>query len=390
MSYIFPKATYVRGVTQLVEVKKMKTGIIGCGNISSIYLTNLKNSPVIEVVALADLIMERAEARAAEFSVENVYTVDEMLNNNEIELILNLTVPGSHALTNIAALQAGKHVYGEKPFAISLEDGRKVIELAEEKGLYVGCAPDTFMGSGIQTSIQAIQNGLIGTPVSATAFFMGGGPESWHPDPEFFYAYGGGPMLDMGPYYLTALVKLLGPIRRVSASTGIQIPDRVVGSGPKQGQKLQVQTPTHLAGTIDFMNGVIGTMIASFDIPAGSSLPLIEIHGTKGTLQVPDPNFFNGEVKLRRYGSAVWETLEPVFVSEQNERGAGLNQMAEAIQSQTPAEASGQLGYHILEAMHAFERSSLEGRHVLLESTLPESTVDQQVMKLNFVNEIVS
>ncbi|MFD2702398.1 Gfo/Idh/MocA family protein [Paenibacillus shunpengii] len=351
-------------------MKKMKAGIIGCGNISSIYLTNLKKSPVIEVVAVADIIMERAEARAAEFGVANAYTVDELLQNDEIELVLNLTVPGSHAVTNIAALEAGKHVYGEKPFTISLEDGRRVLELAEEKGLYVGTAPDTFLGSGIQTAMKAIQDGVIGKPVSATAFFMGGGPESWHPDPEFFYAYGGGPMLDMGPYYLTALVKLLGPIRRVSASTGIQIPDRVVGSGPKQGQKLQVQTPTHLAGTMDFANGVIGTMIASFDVRAGSGLPLIEIHGTEGTLQVPDPNFFNGDVKVKRIGSDAWEVIQPVTASEQNERGLGLNQMVEAIHNGSEAEASGKLGYHVLEAMHAFERSSIEGRHVLLESTV--------------------
>lgn len=367
----------------------MKAGIIGCGNISSIYLTNLKKSPVIEVVAVADLIMERAEARAAEFSIENVYTVDEMLNHDDIELIINLTVPGSHALTNIAALQAGKHVYGEKPFTISLEDGRKVLELAAEKRLYVGCAPDTFMGSGIQTSIHAISSGMIGTPVAVTAFFMGAGPESWHPDPEFFYAYGGGPMLDMGPYYLTALVKMLGPIRRVSASTGIQIPDRTIGSGPKQGQKLVVQTPTHLAGTIDFVNGAIGTMITSFDIRGGSNLPLIEVHGTEGTLQVPDPNFFNGVVKLRKSGSEEWEIVEPVFESEQNERGMGLNQMVEAIWNQVPAEASGQLGYHVLEAMHAFERSSLEGKHVLLESTLQESKMDLLEEKQGQSNEAV-
>lgn len=176
-------------------------------------------------------------------------------------------------------------------------------------------------------------------------------------------------MLDMGPYYLTALVKLLGPIRRVSASTGVQIPDRVVGSGPKQGQKLQVQTPTHLAGTMDFANGVIGTMIASFDVRAGSGLPLIEIHGTEGTLQVPDPNFFNGDVKVKRIGSDAWEVIQPVTASEQNERGLGLNQMVEAIRGGSEAEASGKLGYHVLEAMHAFERSSIEGRHVLLEST---------------------
>ena len=194
-----------------VTVEKMKAGIIGCGNISAIYLENLKNNPVIEVVAVADLIRERAQERADEFNIANVYNVDELLQNNEIELVLNLTVPGSHAMTDLAALEAGKHVYAEKPLAISLEDGRKVVELAEEKGLYVGSAPDTFLGSGIQTARKAIEDGLIGKPVAATSFFMGGGPEAWHPNPEFFYVAGGGPMFDMGPYYLTALITLLGP-----------------------------------------------------------------------------------------------------------------------------------------------------------------------------------
>lgn len=362
-----------------VTVEKMKAGIIGCGNISAIYLENLKNNPVIEVVAVADLIRERAQERADEFNIANVYNVDELLQNNEIELVLNLTVPGSHAMTDLAALEAGKHVYAEKPLAISLEDGRKVVELAEEKGLYVGSAPDTFLGSGIQTARKAIEDGLIGKPIAATSFFMGGGPEAWHPNPEFFYVAGGGPMFDMGPYYLTALITLLGPIRRISASAGIQIADRKIGSGPKEGTALQVETPTHLAGTIDFAEGAIATMITSFDIRGASDLPRIEIYGTEGTLSVPDPNYFNGEVKVRRYGQDTWETIKPVFESGQNERGIGVTEMVESIRAGREHKASGKLAYHVLEAMHSFQRSSLEGKHIHLESDYDAFAVTRTV-----------
>jgi predicted dehydrogenase len=347
----------------------MKAGIIGCGNISAIYLENLKKSPVVEVVAVADLVTERAQARAEEFGIANAYTVDELLGDQEIELVINLTIPGSHASIDLAALEAGKHVYAEKPLATSLQDGKRVVELAEQKGLRAGSAPDTFLGSGVQTAKAAIEAGKIGIPVAATAFMMGGGPEGWHPDPEFFYAPGGGPMLDMGPYYLTALVELLGSIRRISASVGAQIPMRTIGSGPKSGQQIQVQTPTHLAGTIDFKQGAIATMITSFDIKAGANLPWIEIYGTEGTLSLPDPNFFNGDVKLRRSGSSEWEVLTPVFESTQNERGRGVNDMVEAIRSGRKHRANGNLAYHVLEAMYAFEESSISGSHVVLASS---------------------
>lgn len=347
----------------------MKAGIIGCGNISAIYLENLKKSPVVEVVAVADLVTERAQARAEEFGIANAYTVDELLGDQEIELVINLTIPGSHASIDLAALEAGKHVYAEKPLATSLQDGKRVVELAKQKGLRAGSAPDTFLGSGVQTAKAAIEAGKIGIPVAATAFMMGGGPEGWHPDPEFFYAPGGGPMLDMGPYYLTALVELLGSIRRISASVGAQIPMRTIGSGPKSGQQIQVQTPTHLAGTIDFKQGAIATMITSFDIKAGANLPWIEIYGTEGTLSLPDPNFFNGDVKLRPSGSSEWEVLTPVFESTQNERGRGVNDMVEAIRSGRKHRANGNLAYHVLEAMYAFEESSISGSHVVLESS---------------------
>lgn len=347
---------------------KMKAGIIGCGNISAIYLENLKKSPYVEIVACADLVIERARTRAAAFGIANAFTVDELLADQEIELVINLTIPGSHAAIDTAALEAGKHVYAEKPLAISLQDGKHVVDLAEQKGLRAGSAPDTFLGSGVQTAKAAIEAGLIGIPVAATAFMLGGGPEGWHPDPEFFYAPGGGPMLDMGPYYLTALVELLGSIRRISASVGAQIPIRLIGSGPKSGQQIQVQTPTHLAGTMDFKQGAIATMITSFDIKGGANLPWIEIYGTEGTLSLPDPNFFNGEVKLRRSGSDEWEVLTPVFESSQNERGLGVNDMVEAIRSGANHRANAKLAYHVLEAMYAFEEASITGSHVVLES----------------------
>lgn len=351
-----------------MRMTKMKLGIIGCGNISPAYLTYLLQSDVIQVHALADLLPEKAKERAEEYGIANVCTVEELLERQDIDLILNLTIPSSHASVNLSALNSGKHVYVEKPLSVSLADARATLDLAASKHLRVGCAPDTFLGAGIETSRRAIQDGWIGKPVAATAFMMGAGPEDWHPNPDFFYAEGGGPMFDMGPYYLTALVQLLGPISRISGSTGSPLPERVIQAGPRAGQGIPVRTATHYSGTLDFVGGAIGTMVMSFDIPGGSTLPWIEIYGTKGTLSVPDPNYFNGEVKLRRHGSQEWEILAPAFESGPNERGRGLEDLARAISEGREHRASGIVAYHVLEAMHAFEQSSREGRHVELHS----------------------
>ncbi|GGN95637.1 Gfo/Idh/MocA family protein [Saccharibacillus kuerlensis] len=357
---------------------RMKTGIVGCGNISSIYLQNLAASQWIEVTALADRILEKAQERADEFGIATACTVDELMADPSIELVINLTIPASHAAVHLAALEAGKHVYGEKPLAVSLEDGRLVLEEAAKRNLQVGCAPDTFLGAGVSTARRAIEEGLIGRPIGGTAFMLSGGPESWHPDPEFFYAYGGGPLFDMGPYYLTALINLLGPIQRVSSSAGIQIPDRIVGSGPKEGTPIVVQTPTHLAGTLDFAGGSIVTMIMSFDVRGGAELPRMEIYGTAGTLSLPDPNFFGGDVRLRRADSEEWETLAPIFESDHNERGIGVEDMVKSIREDRRHRANGELAYHVLEVMHAFMHSSAESRHITLESSykVPEARPD--------------
>ncbi|WHX47514.1 Gfo/Idh/MocA family oxidoreductase [Paenibacillus woosongensis] len=346
----------------------MRIGIIGCGNISPAYLNYLKDSTVAKVTALADLLPEKAAERAKEYGIEQVYSVEEMLQSPDIDIILNLTIPASHAAINIAALEHGKHVYAEKPLSISLEDAKRTLELAEARQLRVGCAPDTFLGAGLQTSRMAIQEGRIGRPVAASAFMMGAGPEGWHPNPDFFYQEGGGPMFDMGPYYLTALVNLLGPITRVSSSAQSLLPERIVKSGPRAGTRIPVHTPTHYSGTLDFAGGAIGTLITSFDIPGGSTLPRIEIYGTEGSLLVPDPNCFDGEVKIRKYDSEEWSIVEPAFAGGANERGKGIEDMARAILENREHRASGKLAYHVLEAMHAFLSSSREERHIHLES----------------------
>ena len=233
-------------------VEKVSVGVIGCGKISSIYLQAPRTFDILKIVACADQVRERAESQAAEFGVPRVLSVEEMLADPEIEVVLNLTIPQVHAEIGMAALQAGKSVYGEKPLALDREQGQALLQLAQERGLHVGSAPDTFLGGGIQTCLDLIQGGAIGTPIAATAFFMGHGPEGWHPDPNFFYQPGAGPLFDMGPYYLTALIALMGPVQRVTSSTRITFPERLITSQPHAGEIIKVNTPTHIAGTLEF------------------------------------------------------------------------------------------------------------------------------------------
>ena len=269
--------------------RKVKVGIIGCGNISGIYFQAGKTFDIIDIVACADLILERAEAKAKEFNIPKACTVQELLADPEIEIVINLTIPKAHAEICLAALEAGKNVHVEKPLAVTREDGQKILALAAKKGLRVGGAPDTFLGGGIQTCIKLINDGWIGQPIASTAFMTCHGHESWHPDPEFYYKVGGGPMFDMGPYYLTALIALMGPVKRVTGSARVTFPERTITSVPKYGTKIQVDVPTHVAGIMDFACGAVGTIITSFDVWS-SELPRIEIYGTQGTLSVPDPN----------------------------------------------------------------------------------------------------
>ncbi|GGG21074.1 Gfo/Idh/MocA family protein [Paenibacillus abyssi] len=348
---------------------KSRVGIVGCGNISKIYFTNLKKYEEVELVAAADLDVARAQARASEFDVAKAYTVEQLLADPDIDIVVNLTIPQAHASVCIQALQAGKHVYVEKPLAVTREEGQEILRVAREKGVRVASAPETFLGGGIQTCRKLIDDGVIGTPISVSGFMIGAGHEHWHPDPEFYYQIGGGPMFDMGPYYLTAFVTLLGPIRRVTGSAVISYPERTITSQPKHGKKIQVETATHIAGVLDFQSGAVGTLITSFDAMAGTSLPNIEIHGSAGTLLVPDPNGFGGTVKLRRSRDSEWEEIPLTHGFTDNNRGIGVADLARALAEGGPHRASGEMAYHVLEAMHGFHDASRDGKHYAMQST---------------------
>ena len=351
-----------------MKASAAKVGVIGCGNISGIYFTNMKKMETLEVAACADLIMERAESSAKQHGIPKACTPAELLADPSIEMVVNLTIPKAHAEVALAAVEAGKSVYTEKPLAVTREDGQRIVERAAEKGVLVGCAPDTFLGAGIQTCRKLIDDGWIGRPVAATAFMTCHGHESWHPDPEFYYKPGGGPMLDMGPYYLTALVNLMGPVRRVTGSTQLTFPERTITSQPNYGTIISVEVPTHVVGVLDFAQGAVGTIITSFDVWA-ADLPNIEIYGTEGSLRVPDPNGFGGEIKAFRYNTKQWDPVPHTHSYPENSRGLGVADMAAALRSGRPHRANGQLAFHVLDIMHAVHDASRSGKHVELAST---------------------
>ncbi|HAJ35695.1 MAG TPA: oxidoreductase [Chloroflexi bacterium] len=351
-----------------MESKPVAVGVIGCGNISGAYMRMLKTLPIVQVTACADLRMEAAQALAAQYDVPRVLSVPALLADPDIEIVLNLTTPQGHGEIALAALTAGKSVYNEKPLALTREEGRQMLALAAAKGLRVGGAPDTFLGGGLQTCRELIDAGAIGTPVAATAFMMSRGHEHWHPNPAFYYQMGGGPMFDMGPYYLTALVSLLGPVQRVTGATRITRAQRTITSQPHYGEIINVEVPTHVTGLLDFAAGPIGTIITTFDVQA-STLPWIEIYGTTGTLAVPDPNTFGGPVRLRMTGDNAWQEIPVTRPYTENSRGLGLADMAEGLRSGRPHRANGDLAYHVLDIMHAIHDASATGHHVQLEST---------------------
>jgi len=346
---------------------KVKVGVIGTGTISGIYLEAPKKFPILDIVAVADINLESANAKAKEYNIPRVLTVEELLNDPDIEMVINLTIPKVHAEINLKALEAGKHVFVEKPLAVELEEGKEVVELAKAKGLRVGSAPDTFLGGGIQTCRKLIDDGWIGQPIAATAFMMGGGPEAWHPNPDFFYQKGGGPMFDMGPYYLTALVNLMGPIKKVTGSAQKLFPERTVTRAEDFGRKIPVEIPTHVTGILDFDSGAVGTIVTSFDVKGGSNLPRIEIYGTNGTLSVPDPNTFGGPISIRRAGEQSFTEVPLAYGFTENSRGIGAAEMAYAIKNDRQHRANGDLALHVLETMHAIHQASREEKHVYIE-----------------------
>jgi predicted dehydrogenase len=343
-------------------------GIVGCGTISGIYMKNCRTLPGLQLVACADVFPERAEAKAREHEI-NALSVDALLESKDVDLVIDLTIPAAHGLVNQRALEAGKHVYSEKPLAVTRAEGEATIALAERLGLRVGCAPDTFLGAGLQTCIGLIEQGVIGEPVAAVAFMAGHGPESWHPDPAFFYKRGAGPMFDMGPYYLTALISMLGPVSRISGAARKSFAERVATSDARKGERLPVEVPTHYASTLEFASGPVASLLISFDVWA-HNLPRIEIYGSEGSLSVPDPNTFGGPVRIKLAGEADWREVPLTRGYTENSRGLGVSDMALAIREGRPHRASGQLALHVLDLMESSQEAYETAQYVKLRTTV--------------------
>jgi predicted dehydrogenase len=345
----------------------VRIGIVGLGVISGIYLKTLQELPGVQVAAVADLLPDRASAVAETYPDVRPASVDEIYAASDIDLVLNLTVPAAHAAVARAAIESGKHVYGEKPLATNTVDAREILSLAEKAGLRVGCAPDTVLGTGVQTARAALDAGDIGTPFAATAFMTSSGPERWHPDPEFFYRAGGGPLLDMGPYYLTTLVTLLGPVRRVVGLASTPETTRSIGSGPKAGTSFPVSVATHVTGVLEHTNGALSTLMMSFGVWAGQ-LPRIEVYGTTGSLSVPDPNRFDGPVQVFRSSDPQWVEVPVSGGYPAAARGCGVADMARAIADGTVHRANGDLAYHVLDIMESLLAAAETGTAVEIAS----------------------
>lgn len=344
----------------------MKVGMIGCGNISAQYLKSFPALPDVELVAVADLDMDRARAVAAEHPGVRALTVDALLEDPEVETVLNLTIPAAHAEIDLRAIAAGKNVHAEKPFAVTAEEGAAVLAAAERASVLVGSAPDTVLGVGTQTARRAIDDGLIGAPISAVATMMTPGHERWHPNPDFYYLPGGGPLLDMGPYYIHSLVTLLGPVTAVIGAASRLREERTIGSGARSGEVIPVATDTHVTGVLVHASGALSTLVMSFDAVATHARP-IEVHGTLGSLSVPDPNRFDGEVSVHPLGGAGWEEVPVSAGYEEASRGIALQDMATR---GAELRASGALGQHALEVMNGMLEASRTGARVEITSTV--------------------
>ncbi|GAB3455939.1 Gfo/Idh/MocA family protein [Actinophytocola sediminis] len=341
-------------------------GVIGAGVISDAYLTNLTSFPDLRVLMVADLDLERAAAQAAKHGVPTSGGVPDLLADPAIELVVNLTIPAAHVDVGIAALEAGKHVWAEKPLALDRETGAKLLDRARERDLRVASAPDTVLGAGLQTARRAVDAGRIGEPRTALAVFQTPGPEVWHPAPEFLYAPGGGPLLDMGPYYLTELVQLFGPVRRVSGAGGRARDTRVIGSGPRAGTEFPVAVPTTVTALVEFERGGSAQLVLSFDSPLRRVL--LEVTGTLGTAVLPDPNRFDGSTELH-----LFDQDEPVVVApsgHESSRGTGALELARAVRAGVPERASGELAYHVLDTMLSIEESITREQPVAVASTV--------------------
>lgn len=352
----------------MAEYKPVGIGIVGAGVISEVYMKNLSTMfPGTYLVGVSDAIPERAQKRAEQFNTVAMSN-DELINHPDVELVVSLTPPLEHASIGLAALNAGKSYYTEKPFATDRADGQKMIDLANEKGLYVGSAPDTFMGGGLQMSRALIDQGLIGEPIAVDAAIRNHGMEAWHPEPDFFFAPGAGPLLDVGVYYVTAMATILGPYKSVSAMARATFPERTIGNGAREGEKIPVTTPTHINAVIEFESGVLGSLTASFDVWE-TDFATLTIYGTEGTLRLPDPNTFGGPIQYLQGGTDRWIDIPVTVPNIDNNRGLGANDLAEHIRLGGKSRVDGSLGFHVLDFMTSVLESAHEGTRKDIAST---------------------
>jgi len=347
---------------------KVGVGIIGAGVISQQYLDNLTTFPDLEVRFIADIALDRAQAQAEKYGVASFGTVEELLARDDIEIVVNLTIPAAHVPVGLQILEAGKHVWAEKPFALDRESGQQLLDAARAKGLRVASAPDTVLGQGIQTALRGIDAGEVGTPVTARAVFRSSGPEPWHPNPDFYYQPGGGPLLDMGPYYITSLVQALGPVVRVQGTATRARAERVIGSGPREGTVLPVEVDTQVFGILEFAQGATATVEFSFD-SAFPYTPVLEVLGDQGSMILPDPNQFDGDVAVTPWGGEATTT----HVEPNPGRGTGVLELARAIRADRPERASGALAYHVLDIMLSLGEAASSRTAVEVTSSVERS-----------------
>jgi len=371
-------------------MESLNVGIIGCGNISGIYFQNIPAFRGLALRACADIRPEAAQAQASKFGIEAL-TVDGLLARQDIDLVVNLTVPGAHFGVSLAAIRAGKHVFSEKPLAVDFEQGRTLVNEAETRGVRLGCAPDTFLGAGGRLARRLVDEGAVGRILSGSAFLMSHGMEHWHPDPEFFFKPGGGPILDMAPYYLSAIVNLIGPVKRVLAMSSIGFPERIVTSeSPRKGARITVETPSHVTALLEFASGAQVTFCMSWDVWKHGHPP-IELYGTEGSLRVPDPNFFGGAVELTErggdwrvedssnlpLGAPNWRSPNwaPEAPSRANYRALGLADLAGTVLQGGPHRSTGRLALHVLEVMHCILEGAATGSPMPVTTTLERPAV---------------
>ncbi len=370
-------------------MKTLNIGLIGCGRISDIYLQTCQRFAELSVTACASLDAAESRAKARQYRIPKACTPEGIFSDPDIDCVLNLTIPAAHAEISLKALHAGKHIYSEKPFVTQREEGERILQLAREKGLLVGNAPDTFFGARWQTARKLIDQGVIGKPTGVFAFVGTRGVERHHPNPDFYYQDGGGPLLDLGPYYLTAMIFLLGPLRSVSGMAKRTFEQRLIESQPRAGETIPVDIDTHVQSMLAFQSGVIGSMTMSFDIWE-SATPRFEVYGENGTLCIPDPdpvhgaNIFEGEVWYRTRetsrwvyqprqlsGLDHWQVAQNQHAINQNSRGVGLLDLAYAIHENRQPRASGELALHVFDAMSGILASAQDGNSKTLRSTCP-------------------